>query len=153
MKVEVQACLTKTALILLLFWMTPSPWNLPLTLFVTWCYQYVIAYMYGVHAMPTMDSLCFMGDDDTHANIISITFIENFDFEKGKEKVKKYMSDKPKLRWKIVSIWGDFYWKDTTIEESIEYVFHKIPKEVHNERDIEQVVNEDLNVEMPLGRP
>ena len=153
MKIEVLACVTKSALIFLLFWITPWPWNVPLTLLVTWGYQYLIAIVYGVHAMPTMDSLSFMGNDDTHANIISITYIEKYDFERGREKIKKYMADKPKLRWKIVSIWGDYYWKDTTIEESIDYVFQKIPKEVHNERDIEKVVNEDLNIEMPLNRP
>lgn len=63
------------------------------------------------------------------------------------------MQDKPKLRWKIVSIWGDLYWKDTTIEESIDYVFTRIPKACHNERDIEKFVNEDINKEMPLHRP
>ena len=63
------------------------------------------------------------------------------------------MADKEKLRWKIVSIWGDYYWKDAPIEESIDYVFQRIPKEVKCEKDIESIVNEDLNLEMPLNKP
>lgn len=64
-----------------------------------------------------------------------------------------FMRDKPKLRWSIVKLWGDYYWKDTTVEESIDYVLQKIPRECHSERDIEAVVNEDLNKEMPLEHP
>ena len=47
------------------------------------------------------------------------------------------MAEKEKLRWKIETIFGDYYWKDTTIEESIDYVFQRIPKDVKCEKDIE----------------
>jgi hypothetical protein len=110
MKVDAGACLFKTALILVILMLTPWPWTIPVAAFVTWGYQYVIAWWYGVNCMPTMDSLCFMGDDDIRVNIISFTTIEKFAFEPAKERIKKYMAEKEKLRWKIVSIWGDYYW-------------------------------------------
>jgi NRPS condensation-like uncharacterized protein len=153
MKVDLVACLSKTAIIILVFSLTPWPWSIPVCLFLTWGYQYLIALYYGVHVMPTMDTICFMGDEDIRVNIISFTMIEKLEYEKVRERIKTFMQDKAKLRWKIVEIWGDYYWKDTTIEESIDYVFQKIPKEVHNERDIEQIVNTDLNAQMPLDRP
>ena len=153
MKVDIVACLSKTALILLVVFLAPWPWTLPIAALITWGYQYAIAWYYGVHCMPTMDSLCFMGDDDIRVNVISLTTMERFSFEQAKERIRKYMTDKEKLRWKIVSIWGDYYWQDTTIDENIDYVFQRIPREVHSEKDIEKIVNEDLNLEMPLNRP
>jgi hypothetical protein len=123
MKVVIGACLFKTALILLVLLLTPWPWTIPVVAFVTWGYQYVVAWFYGVKCMPTMDTLCFMGNDDIRTNVISHTTIERSDFELAKQGIRRFMAEKEKLRWKIVSIWGDYYWKDTQIEESIDYVF------------------------------
>lgn len=123
MKVVIGACLFKTALILLVLLLTPWPWTIPVAAFVTWGYQYVVAWFYGVKCMPTMDTLCFMGNDDIRTNVISHTTIERSDFELAKQGIRRFMAEKEKLRWKIVSIWGDYYWKDTQIEESIDYVF------------------------------
>jgi len=64
MKVDKMAFLTKTGLILLAFKIIPFPWNTPGCLFLIWVYQYIIAFIYGVHAMPAMDTLCFIGDED-----------------------------------------------------------------------------------------
>ena len=108
---------------MLILAVAPLPWSFPLCLFVTWAYQYLIAFYYGVHVMPTMDMACFLGDDDIRVNFISFSVIEKFGFEKIRERVKGFMREKPKLRWKIVKILGDYYWADTTVEESIDYVF------------------------------
>ena len=153
MKVDYPAFLTKTSIILVILALLPLPYSILVSLFVTWAYQYLIAFWHGVHAMPTMDTVCFLGDDDVRVNFISFTIIDKFEFEKVRTKILSFMRDKPKLRWKIVKIWGDYYWADTKIEHSIDYVFQKIPKECHNEKDIEAVVNEDLNKEMPLDKP
>lgn len=73
--------------------------------------------------MPTMDTMCFIGDDNIRVNFISFTIIDKYDHNKVKERLKTFMREKPKLRWKIVKILGDYYWADTDIEESINYVF------------------------------
>ena len=88
MKVDIGACLSKSALILLVLTVTPWPWTIPVAAFVTWVYQYLVAWYYGVKCMPTMDSLCFMGNDDIRVNIISFTTIERFDFELAKQRIK-----------------------------------------------------------------
>jgi len=87
--------------------------------------------------MPTMDSMCFLGADTSRTNFISFTIIDKNEFSKIKSRINSFMKDKPKLRYKVVKIWGDYYWKDTKIEDSINYVFTPIPKECHSERDIE----------------
>ena len=153
MKVDYPAFLTKLAILALVFALTPFPWSILYAIVMTWGYPYVIAFFNGVIAMPTMDQMCFLGDDDIRINFISFCIIEKHEFEKVKGKIRGFMKDKAKLRWKIEKIWGDYYWKDTTIDESIDYVFQRIPKECHSERDIEAVVNEDLNNEMPKDRP
>ena len=51
-----------------------------LSLFVTWFYQYVIAFIYGVHAMPSMDAICFLSKDTARINFISVTTVDKYDF-------------------------------------------------------------------------
>lgn len=63
------------------------------------------------------------------------------------------MKEKAKLRSKIVTIWGDYYYQETNPEETIEYCFQRIPKEIKDEKDLEKLINEDINVEMPLDKP
>jgi hypothetical protein len=153
MKVDEKSLITKTSVLVALFLTAPFPWSIPLALFLTWVYQYLIAIFYGVHVMPTMDTLCFMGDDNIRVNFISFTILDKMDFKMVRSRIEKFMREKPKLRYKIVKIWGDYYWADTKVEDSIDYVLQQIPNECKNERDIEQLVNEDLNHEMPLNRP
>ena len=103
--------------------------------------------------MPSMDVTCFIGDDDIRVNFISFAVFEKFEFEKVKERIEGFMRDKQKLRSSVVRIWGDLYWKDNSIEETIDYVLSHIPKRCQNEREIEEFVNKDLNNEMPLNKP
>lgn len=48
----------------------------------TWGYPYLIALCYGVHAMPTMDMVCFVGDEKIRVNFISVTMIEKLEYAK-----------------------------------------------------------------------
>lgn len=153
MKVDYAAFLTKTALLLALLALTPWPWSPFVGLLAVWGYQYLVAWWHGAIAMPTMDTIVFLGDDDVRVNFISFTVIERTDFATVQKRIRGFMRDKAKLRWRIVKIWGDLYWQDTAVEESIDYVFQPIPTECHNERDIERVVNDDLNRQMPFDKP
>jgi hypothetical protein len=73
MKVVYTAFLTKLGVLLAIIWALPLSWSIPLCLLLTWGYQYVIAAIYGVHAMPTMDALCFAGQEDIRVNFINFT--------------------------------------------------------------------------------
>jgi hypothetical protein len=68
---------------------------------VTWAYQYVVALIFRVHAMPTMDMVCFFGDEKSNVNFMSFTIIDKYDFEKARKRVIQFMKEKPKLRYKI----------------------------------------------------
>ena len=63
------------------------------------------------------------------------------------------MGQKAKLRWKIVEIWGDYYWCDTKVEDNLGYCFSRMPVDCKDERDMERLVNEQINSPMPLNRP
>lgn len=123
MKVDYPAFLTKTAVLVLILALLPFPYSILLGLFVTWGYQYLVAFAYGAIVMPTMDTVLFIGDDDVRINFISFTIIEKSEFNLIKDRIKVFMKEKPKLRWRITKIFGDYYWQDTSVEESIDYVF------------------------------
>ena len=141
MKVDYTSFLTRIGILILVFWCFPLPWSVALSLFLTWSYQYVVAFLNGVHVMPTMDTLCFAGDDNIRVNVMSFAIIDRFEFDIVRERIRSFMRDKQKLRCKIVEIWGDYYWKDTQIEDSIEYCFTRMPLECKDERDMERLVN------------
>ena len=71
MKVVYTAFLTKLGVLLAMLWALPLSWSIPLCLLLTWGYQYVVAAIYCVHAMPTMDALCFAGQEDIRVNVMT----------------------------------------------------------------------------------
>ncbi len=76
--------------------------------------------------MPSMDQACFLGPDTSRVNFISVTTTERYTFAQAKERARKFMLQKPKLRWSIVEILGDYYWKDNNVDEMIEKSMIKI---------------------------
>lgn len=122
MKVDYPAMLMKFGCLALILTAVPYPYSLLVCLFATWAYQYVIAFAYGIHAMPTMDQMVFLGRNDIRANIISFTIIDNYPFDKVRKHFRQLISDKPKLRMKIVKIWGDYYWAEMGIDEALDHI-------------------------------
>jgi hypothetical protein len=138
----------------LVFAALPFWQGLLVSLVLTWSYQYVIAWMYGVKAMPSMDSMVFMGEETATVNFVSITTMETYDFEQAKVKARKFMLEKPKLRWHIVELFGDYYWKDTKdVEEILPLLIQKVPRQFKSEKELEAFVNEEINKPIPLNRP
>jgi hypothetical protein len=76
-----------------------------------------------------MDSACFAGTDKARVNVMSATFIEDFDYETVRNNMRKVLERIPKARYQIVQVLGDYYYKDTPIDEAIEYVFKRLPKD------------------------
>lgn len=52
--------------------------------------------------MPSMDMACFLGKDEARINFMSATFIEKFEYTKALELAKRFLREKPKLRWSVV---------------------------------------------------
>jgi len=131
------------------------PWHcsVPTCLILIWGYQYLIALLFRVKVMPTMDVACFFGNDKATVNFMSATVIDRMDFQKSKDHFLKLMKMKPKITYCIQEILGDYYWKPTNPEETIHYCFQRIPTEIKTQRDIEQLVEEDMNKLMPMDKP
>lgn len=84
--------LKMSVLVLILASGLPLKYSLPLCLFVTWVYKYLIALLYGVHAMPSMDVACFLGTSDAaRVNFISVTTTERYSFELAVKRARKML--------------------------------------------------------------
>jgi hypothetical protein len=59
----------------------------------------------------------------------------------------------PKLRYKIVTILGDFYYQEMPIDQMIDIVFKEIPGHIKNDSDLERFIEQNLNVPFSLDRP
>jgi len=129
-------------------------WAITLSLFLTWLYQYLIALVCGVHAMPSMDAACFIAKDTALINFISVTTIERHDFELLVKRARGFIEAKEKLRYSVERIFGDYYWKDNAdIGWVIDKTMRKIPKDLKDERDLEKFINEQINKPIPLDHP
>jgi hypothetical protein len=154
MKIDLVPCVIKFSVVALIFFSLHLTKAVITALFVTWAYQYVIAFFFGVKAMPSMDTICFMGSDVTRVNFISCSFTERYHFEGAQEKALQYMSQKAKLRSHVVKIFGDYYWKEVkNVVEMRDLCLVRMPREMKDERDIEKFCNEEINKLLPLSRP
>ena len=124
-----------------------------LSLFAIWGYQYVIAAVFRLHTMPGLDLICFQDSNESAANMLSVTMYERLKFEVMQERMKKCITDKPKLRYRIKVILGDYYYEEVPVEEAIDIVFRKIPVECKNEQDIDKFISENINTQIPLNQP
>jgi hypothetical protein len=107
-------------------------------LFVTWVYPYIVAWFYGVHAMPSMDRLCFIAKDTARINFISVTTVDRYEYELAKKRALTFIKTKDKLRWSVVEIFGDLYWKDNKdVEKVADITVRKCPCDFANERELE----------------
>jgi len=61
---------------------------------------------------------------------------------------------KDKLRYSVVEIFGDYYWKDSNdIDRLVDLTMRQMPTDVKNERQLEKFVNEEINKPIPLDQP
>jgi hypothetical protein len=81
MKVDVTATIIKTSALVPFFVLLPFYQAFLAVVISILSYQYVIALCMGLKVMPTMDATCFAGTDKARVNVMSATFIEDFDYE------------------------------------------------------------------------
>ena len=102
MKVDVTATIIKTAALIPLFVVLPFGYAFLATILLILTYQYVIALFLGLKVMPTMDAACFAGTDKARVNVMSATFVEDFDFDEVKKNMRRVLERCPKARYQIV---------------------------------------------------
>jgi hypothetical protein len=71
--------------------------------------------------MPTLDSVCFYGKDESLINFMSATTLEKLPFDKAKSKMRELMVRLPKLRYTVINVMGDLYYKPIDSEQALEY--------------------------------
>jgi hypothetical protein len=56
--------------------------------------------------------------------------------------MRRVLERLPKARYHIVQVLGDYYYKDTPIDEAIKYVFKRLPadKRVNSDEDINRLI-------------
>ena len=71
--------------------------------------------------MPSMDAACFLSKDTARVNFISVTTVDKYEYALSRARAKKFLEQKPKLRYHIAEIFGDYYWQDTKdIEKALD---------------------------------
>ena len=69
---------------------------------------------------------------------------------------KKAVSDFPKMRYKVKEIFGDYYYEEMSVEETIQKVLlypEGDDKILRCQADINAYIRDNLNVKMPLDGP
>jgi hypothetical protein len=84
MKIDLKYSIIKSAFLVAILAAFEMCYAIPLCIFVTWGYTYVIALLFGVHVMPTMDNIVLIGDEKALVNFMSITEFDSIPFEKGR---------------------------------------------------------------------
>ena len=98
MKLDIPSFILKTSVLVLILAYFSFPYSLLLCLLLLWGYQYIIAFIYGVNVMSTIDSIFFFGDEEVRPNFMSVVVIDKFDFNKIRERALRGMKDKAKMR-------------------------------------------------------
>jgi hypothetical protein len=97
-------------------------------------YKLVIAKMFGLIVMPTMDQACFVSNSKAHVNCSSTQFFEGeFTNESFKRIYKEQiMIDFPKFTYRVVMKFGDLYYEKMDIDSTFEkcYFYLDDPKKM-----------------------
>ena len=153
MKLSLSYFLLKSSFLVLILASLPLKYSIPLCFLLTWIYQYVIAFIFRVHPMPSLDMLCFAGDDTCQANVLSYTQMETYKYEQGKERIRGFIKDKQKLRYRVKEILGDYYYEEMPIDWVLECVVSKIPEDCKDQTDIDKFIAKVINEKLPLDKP
>lgn len=129
MKLSLKHFLLKSAIVLLLFVLFRLPIAISLLVVLIPTYRYIVAFIFGLKAMPIMDIATFLGTEESRVNVMSSILFERQSNEKASERFKSLMSRVKKTRYAIVEKFGDMYYKELPLEEAFKKVFLVMPEE------------------------
>ena len=125
----------------------------------TWIYPYIVALCFGKIAMGAMDRGTFTSSKRANVNFMSVTGWDGDCFddpERVKQYFKFYLDSYENFNYKIVSIFGDYYYEKISKEEAMEKgVIHWTdPKDtLKDQHEIESFVQDNINTKLPLDGP
>ena len=134
------------------------------SLFVSLSYQYLVSLSLGLTPLETIEMICFVLDTDfNHNNATSIQVLERQATERQVFNSFGRLVDLfPKLRSKIVQVFGDLYWEDLFDHAAPSTAKHEILKKCviilddsffQSEKDLEFFLSNTNNLLMPLDTP
>ena len=89
-------------------------------------YREVVALFLGLKVMPALDVSSFMGDEKHISNVMSVALVERISLSVLEERFRSMMKHLPKLRYSIIQVMGDLYYKEISEEESIRMTIRKL---------------------------
>ena len=127
------------------------------------CVLIVLAYPYWVASvvpntivMPSMDQQTYVSNQTQLVNYMNCSMYDKGDIEAIELCFKKAVSDFPKMRYKVKEIFGDYYYEEMSVEETIQKVLlypEGDDKILRSQADINAYIRDNLNVKMPLDGP
>ncbi|CDW71676.1 ws dgat mgat [Stylonychia lemnae] len=118
-------------------------------------YRDLIGLFLRLKPMPVMDVCTFFGLDGSHSNIMSAIYFERLSADKAKERFSLLISKIPKMRYSIVNILGDLYYKELPQKQVLDIIFNEIPKDqqLKDQKDIDRYISQNINIPFDFSRP
>jgi hypothetical protein len=127
MKIDYTFVLIKTGVLIALLATLPLIYAIPACIILTSIYQYVFAAVLGYKVMPIVDFTCFLGTEKANANCVSVTVADAVKFEEEMiPHFRRLATLIPKMRYQVVEMFGDLYYKEVSIDEMMKHSVQKI---------------------------
>ena len=145
---------SKLGIVLVLFLILPLKYAILALLVLAYTYQHVVARMYGLHVMPSMDLNCFMSNDKAVVNICSCTTLNYGEPKYAKEAFGRLIDAHLKARAEVVRVFGDMYYRELDKEVAYEHCFETLPDGfIKTEADLQKYVGERIVEVFPDNVP
>ena len=129
MKIDVKTFLLKSTIFPVLYAVFNPIIATILSIVIVATYREIIALIFRVKAMPAMDMCTFFGLEKCNTNIISVIYFQKQKANVVKRRFLSLIEKIPKLRYTIVEIMGDLYYKEIGAQEAIEGTFKIMTKD------------------------
>lgn len=108
-----------------------------------------------IHAVSGMDQACFIGQDKSVLNFSNSSgFSAEGDRKMLEERFRLMIGYLPKMRSRIVTIAGDYYYERMSMDETLEKGLVELPEGlIKTPADIDLFLQDNLNTKLPLDGP
>lgn len=146
--------LTKLGFVAAIWLALPLKHALAVTFLLIVCYRYAVAIVFGLQVMDIMDLNTFSTSEKATVNSISMTIVSKSEKAHANEVFGRLAHVHRKMRSKIVTVFGDLYYKEISEEETMKACLEFLPPNtIKNKADVESFAGLQLGKAFPLDRP
>eukprot|EP00347_Sterkiella_histriomuscorum_P012286 403369170 len=155
MQIKIKDILIKSSVFPIIFAALDFRWALLLSFLVLTFYKDLIGFITKLKPMPVMDLCTFFTSTNTNSNIMSVIYLEPLKTEKARQRISELMAKLPKMRYSIVDILGDYYYKELPQKGLIDVIFKELPKSewLKNDDEINKYIQQTINIPFDFSRP